>query len=155
MKLQRLIMQAFGPYTERIELDFKKGLAGSTFFLIHGMTGAGKTTILDAISFALYGRASGSLRTGTMLRAGNAKPEMETEVELTFSLGTRTYHVLRRPKYQREDRKSATPARAELYDVQADGSEKLIVSGFSDVTERIEVLPMSWPTISGKPLRWW
>lgn len=133
-------MQAFGPYTERIELDFKKGLAGSTFFLIHGMTGAGKTTILDAISFALYGRASGSLRTGTMLRAGNAKPEMETEVELTFSLGTRTYHVLRRPKYQREDRKSATPARAELYDVQADGSEKLIVSGFSDVTERIEVL---------------
>ena len=140
MKLQRLIMQAFGPYTERIELDFKKGLAGSTFFLIHGMTGAGKTTILDAISFALYGRASGSLRTGTMLRAGNAKPEMETEVELTFSLGTRTYHVLRRPKYQREDRKSATPARAELYDVQADGSEKLIVSGFSDVTERIEVL---------------
>ncbi len=140
MKLQRLIMQAFGPYTERIELDFKKGLAGSTFFLIHGMTGAGKTTILDAISFALYGRASGSLRTGTMLRAGNAKPEMETEVELTFSLGTRTYHVLRRPKYQREDRKSATPARAELYDVQADGSKKLIVSGFSDVTERIEVL---------------
>ena len=140
MKLQRLIMQAFGPYTERIELDFKKGLAGSTFFLIHGMTGAGKTTILDAISFALYGRASGSLRTGTMLRSGNAKPETETEVELTFSLGTRTYHVLRRPKYQREDRKSATPARAELYDVQADGSEKLIVSGFSDVTERIEVL---------------
>lgn len=140
MKLQRLIMQAFGPYTERIELDFKKGLAGSTFFLIHGMTGAGKTTILDAISFALYGRASGSLRTGTMLRSGNAKPETETEVELTFSLGTRTYHVLRRPKYQREDRKSATPARAELYDVQADGGEKLIVSGFSDVTERIEVL---------------
>ena len=140
MKLRKLIMQAFGPYTERIELDFEKGLAGSTFFLIHGMTGAGKTTILDAISFALYGRASGSLRTGTMLRAGNARPETETEVELTFSLGTRTYHVLRRPKYQREDRKSATPARAELYNVQADGGETLIVSGFSDVTERIEVL---------------
>ena len=142
MKLRKLIMQAFGPYTERIELDFEKGLAGSTFFLIHGMTGAGKTTILDAISFALYGRASGSLRTGTMLRAGNARPETETEVELMFSLGTRTYHVLRRPKYQREDRKSATPARAELYDVdvQADGGETLIVSGFSDVTERIEVL---------------
>ena len=142
MKLRKLIMQAFGPYTERIELDFEKGLAGSTFFLIHGMTGAGKTTILDAISFALYGRASGSLRTGTMLRAGNARPETETEVELMFSLGTRTYHVLRRPKYQREDRKSATPARAELYDVdvQADGGETLIVSGFSAVTERIEVL---------------
>lgn len=144
MKLRNLIMQAFGPYTERIELDFEKGLAGSTFFLIHGMTGAGKTTILDAISFALYGRASGSLRTGTMLRAGNARPETETEVELMFSLGTRTYHVLRRPKYQREDRKSATPARAELYDVDVqadeDGGETLIVSGFSAVTERIEVL---------------
>ena len=140
MKLRKLTMQAFGPYTDRIELDFEAGLAGSTFFLIHGMTGAGKTTILDAISFALYGRASGSLRTGTMLRAGNAAPEVETEVELSFALGMRSYRVLRRPKYQREDRKSATPARAELYEVAEDGGEHLVVSGFSDVTERIEVL---------------
>ena len=107
MKLHRLVMQAFGPYRERVELDFDKGLAGSTLFLIHGMTGAGKTTILDAIAFVLYGEASGSDRSGTMLRSDFVDKKVKTEVELTFSLGEKGM----RRSWQAIRRKSQTASR--------------------------------------------
>ena len=139
MRIRKLSLQAFGPYVGKVALDFARGLGENRCFLIHGMTGAGKTTLLDAICFALYGEASGSLRTGTMLRSDKAAPETETWVELEFALGTRGYRVLRSPAYRREDRKSATRARAELY-VQRGGAEELLVTGTSEVTEYLETL---------------
>lgn len=139
MKLHSLMMQAFGPYTERVVLDFDKGLGGSTLFLIHGMTGAGKTTILDAIAFALYGEASGSARSGAMLRSDFVDKKTKTEVELTFSLGEKTYRIHRRPSYQVEGNKGKTQAEATLYEL-ADGEEHLVVSRPKDVTSRMEVL---------------
>ena len=69
MKIRKLIITGFGPYAERQELDFESSLDGKNMFVITGNTGAGKTTIFDAINFALYGEASGSERDGKNLRS--------------------------------------------------------------------------------------
>ena len=98
MKPLKLEVHAFGPYTEKLELDFERGLEESRFFLIHGATGAGKTSILDAICFALYGGSSGGERKDSMFRAEQASPKQKTEVTFSFSLGDRKYRVRRTPK---------------------------------------------------------
>lgn len=101
MKLKKLIMSAFGPYAERQELDFESNLDGKNMFVITGNTGAGKTTIFDAINFALYGEASGSDREGKSLRSDFADSQTPTEVELWFSLRNKEYYVKRSPQYFR------------------------------------------------------
>ncbi len=95
MKPLRLEMQAFGPFRGRETVDFEK-LAGS-LFLIAGPIGAGKTTILDAICFALYGESSGKGRSAADLRSHLADATVETEVTLDFSVGGKTYRVYRQP----------------------------------------------------------
>jgi len=137
--LHKLTMQAFGPYTGRVELDFDAGLAGSTMFLIHGKTGAGKTTILDGLAFALYGEASGSARSGTMMRSDFVDKTMKTEAELIFSLGSTRYRVYRTPTYTVEGNKTARQATAALYEI-AGGEEHLVASKTGAVTERIVAL---------------
>lgn len=139
MKLHKLVLQAFGPYTERVVLDFDAGLAGSTMFLIHGKTGAGKTTILDGLAFALYGEASGSARSGAMLRSDFVDKKSKTEVELEFSLGSTRYRVRRTPTYTVEGNKTARQATAALYEI-ADGGEHLVAGKPNDVTSRIVAL---------------
>ena len=102
MKPIKLIMSAFGPYADLApEIDFTK-YEEKGLFLISGDTGAGKTTIFDAICFALYGTTSGSYRDTKNLRSEYAKDSVETFVELTFSHQGKNYRIQRRPEYMRK-----------------------------------------------------
>lgn len=98
MKPLKLEMSAFGSYAGLVEVDFTK--AGSGLFLITGDTGAGKTTIFDAITYALYNQTSGGERNGNMMRSQYAQPETETYVELEFLYRGQTYRVCRNPDYK-------------------------------------------------------
>lgn len=104
MRPIKLIISAFGPYAGRTQIDMDK-LGQHGLYLITGDTGAGKTTIFDAIVFALYGAASGDNREPSMLRSKYAQADVPTEVELTFSYGGIVYTVKRNPEYERPAKK--------------------------------------------------
>lgn len=95
MKPLKLTMRAFGPYAGETVIDFEK-LQGRHLFLICGPTGAGKTTILDAMCYALYGKTSGD-RTGEKMRSDYADSSERTEVVFDFMLGDKTYRATRSP----------------------------------------------------------
>lgn len=100
MRPLKLIMSAFGPYAGRVEIPFdefgKKGL-----YLINGDTGAGKTTIFDAVCFALYGEPSGNVRDERMLRSQYADEEVPTYVDMDFEFHGSKYNIRRNPSYMR------------------------------------------------------
>lgn len=100
MKPVRLLMSAFGPYGGKTEIDFER-LGDAGLYLITGDTGAGKTTIFDAIVFALYGEASGDVRRADMFRSKYAGEQVPTFVEFTFAYRDRRYTVRRNPEYLR------------------------------------------------------
>lgn len=104
MRPKKLIMSAFGPYAEKVEVNFEK-LGQRGLYLITGDTGAGKTTIFDAITFALYGEASGENRESSMFRSKYAKADTPTEVQLHFYYGEKEYYVKRNPEYIRPKNK--------------------------------------------------
>ena len=95
MKPLELKMRAFGAYIKPVELNFEENLRDAKIFLINGATGSGKTTILDAICFALYGTASGDERDGAMMRSKGIDDKTLTEVEFKFRLGEKIYSVRR------------------------------------------------------------
>lgn len=104
MRAINLTMQAFGPFKDKVNIDFEKfGKEG--LFLISGQTGAGKTSIFDAISFALFGISSGGDRDEKMLRYTAADPEIETYVDLTFEYKGEVYNIRRTPRYLRKKSK--------------------------------------------------
>lgn len=106
MKPKKIIISGWGPYKEIAEIDFTK-FYDRGLFLITGATGAGKTTIFDAITYALYGSLSGLMREKTTVRSDFADPETLTFVELFMSHAGEEYHIVRNPEYQRPKRRKA------------------------------------------------
>ncbi|MBO6148166.1 MAG: SMC family ATPase [Lachnospiraceae bacterium] len=107
MKPVKLIMSAFGPYAGEVPaIDFSQ-FEDKGLFLISGDTGAGKTTIFDAISFALYGETSGSFRDTKNLRSEYANESAETYVDFYFTHQGREYHVRRSPEYERRKQRGS------------------------------------------------
>ena len=102
MRPMILTMSAFGSYADCVTIDF--GQVQQGVFLITGDTGAGKTTIFDGITYALYGQTSGGRRDGTMMRSQYAPDGTKTYVDLTFSTGGQVWRVLRSPEYERESK---------------------------------------------------
>lgn len=110
MKPEILTICAFGPYRKKVCLDFSI-LSEQPFFLIHGATGAGKTSIFDAICYALYGEAATEARTPRMLRNREAEPEVDTYVDLTFCVRDTHWHIRRNPEYMRKAKRGTGLAR--------------------------------------------
>ncbi|MCD8205478.1 MAG: SMC family ATPase [Clostridia bacterium] len=104
MRPIKLVMSAFGPYAGKTEVDFDK-LGKSGIYLITGDTGAGKTTIFDAVTYAFYGKTSGDNKDGTMYRSKYAAADTPTEVELTFENKGKRYTVKRSPAYEAPKKK--------------------------------------------------
>ena len=138
MRPLHLTMSAFGPYAGRISLNLES-LGTSGLYLVTGDTGAGKTTIFDAICFALYGASSGGTRQPSMLRSKYARPDMPTEVELVFAYRNEIYQIRRNPEYDRPRIRGTGMTReaagAEL--VMPDGR---VIGKLSDVNEEIRTL---------------
>lgn len=122
MRPIKLTVSAFGPYAGKTVLDLDK-LGENGLYLITGDTGAGKTTIFDAITYALYGEASGDNREPSMFRSKYAEATTPTEVELVFSYAGKTYTVKRNPEYERPKSRGEgfTTQKAEVQLIYPDG----------------------------------
>ena len=101
MRPLKLVMTGFESYKDKTVIDFDQ-LGTKGLYLITGDTGAGKTTIFDAITYALYGEPSGSDRSADMLRSHFADESTPTEVELDFETNGKRYHISRNPDYERK-----------------------------------------------------
>lgn len=135
----RLVIQAFGPFLERQTVDFER-LGQHGLFVIHGPTGSGKSTILDALTYALYDKASGEERQSSDVIA-LARGDQETRVELTFRHMGRTYRVERTPRQTRPKKRgegtTVAQPEARLYDL-TDGREELLHDGSAQVGKAVE-----------------
>lgn len=141
MRPLKLTMKAFGPYRDTETVDFAE-LAGNRLFVISGNTGAGKTSIFDAICFALYGSASGEDRAEPrMLRSHFADDETHTSVDFEFAVGKRTFRLFRQLPHRKGSNKSETGGKAELYETTS-GEEVPLVDRFtvSDVNAKLETI---------------
>ncbi|PDZ03066.1 exonuclease [Bacillus cereus] len=141
MRPIQLIMTAFGPYKQKEVIDFND-LGNHRIFAISGNTGAGKTTIFDAICYVLYGEASGEERSDTsMLRSQFADDNMYTSVELTFQLKGKRYEIKRQLGHKKQGNKTITGHAVELYEV-IDEEKVPAVDRFhvTDVNKKVEDL---------------
>ena len=139
MRPEKLTISAFGPYADKTEIDFSR-LGEGGLYLITGDTGAGKTTIFDAITFALYGQASGQVRDSAMFRSKYADIETETFVEFVFSYQGKKYQVFRSPEYMAPKKRGTglTLRKAEAQLIYP--AERQPVTKARDVTRAIEEL---------------
>ena len=138
MRPLNLKLSAFGPYAGSVNIPMDD-LGSRGLYLITGDTGAGKTTIFDAICFALYGEASGPNRDASMFRSKYASPDMPTEVELTFLHGGKEYYVKRNPEYYRS-KKNGEGLTKQNADAQLHTPDGRVYTKVKDVTVAIEGL---------------
>lgn len=109
MRPERLIISGWGPYKNRTKIDFT-AFEGRGLFLVTGATGAGKTTIFDAITYALYGGLSGEMREKNSVRSDFADADTPTFVELFMQHGGNAYHIIRNPEYIRPRKRGKSGA---------------------------------------------
>jgi len=131
-----LKMSAFGPYADSCEIDFNK-LGHEGIYLITGDTGAGKTTIFDAITFALYGQASGDYRETSFMRSKYATLDAETYVEFRFSYHGKEYFIKRNPEYERAS-KRGTGTTKQKAEVQINLPDGRTITNTKEVNEEID-----------------
>ena len=140
MKPISLTIEAFGPYRDSVTLDFNE-LQNHSMFLISGPTGAGKTSILDAMVYALYGEPSGEVRKTDAIRSDFAEPQHMTRVDFSFAIGEAQYRVERLPKQlvakkrgtgMREQNASAT-----VYEMK-DGEWKIIATSAAAIRDTVQ-----------------
>ena len=146
MRPIKLSMTAFGPFIATETVDFEL-FGEKPLFLINGATGAGKTTILDAMCFALYGQTTGKEREAVQMRCDYADDNTTTTVEFTFELAGTTYRILRVPEQTRAKKSgegtTTQKARAELWQLSLEekGAEKVLVpEKVTEATQKIEEL---------------
>lgn len=108
MRPIKLSMQAFGCFSEKTEIDFTC-FNQNKIYLITGPTGSGKTTIFDAVVYALYGERSGTIRNKNGIRSDYVNDNIETYVSLDFEVNDKFYHITRKPSYKKEGRKTDVP----------------------------------------------
>ncbi|WP_341202440.1 AAA family ATPase [Planomicrobium okeanokoites] len=139
MRPLKLKLTAFGPYKETETIDFND-LRENRLFVISGSTGAGKTTIFDGISFALYGGASGSDRSETRnLRSDFADDAVHTCVEMEFEIHNQRYRILRQMPHVKKGNKSPTGERYEFFEVHKDGEKPCVERQIvSEINQRVE-----------------
>lgn len=144
MKPLKLTIQAFGPFVDKEVIDFTK-LGNSPLFLINGPTGSGKSSILDAICFALYGKTTGNEREAAQMRCDQANPKTLTEIIFDFSLGDKQYRVSRSPTQERAKSRgeglTEHNGEAHLWEIDSAGETSLIVTKkLKEVTDAIEYI---------------
>ena len=144
MRPERLRISAFGPYAGEEDVDFSV-LENHTLFLICGPTGAGKSTILDAMCYALYGKTSGAVRSGEDLRSNYVGYDRKTYVEFDFAIGDRHYRIYRSPtqllERQKGDRSKPVEhkGKADFYERDEEGKEKAHITskGVDSAVEKL------------------
>lgn len=144
MRPERLRISAFGPYAGEEDMDFSV-LENHTLFLICGPTGAGKSTILDAMCYALYGKTSGAVRSGEDLRSNYVGYDRKTYVEFDFAIGDRHYRIYRSPtqllERQKGDRSKPVEhkGKADFYEIDEEGKEKAHITskGVDSAVEKL------------------
>lgn len=144
MRPERLRINAFGPYAGQEDLEFS-ALGNYTLFLICGPTGAGKSTILDAMCYALYGKTSGAVRSGEDLRSNYVGYDRKTYVEFDFAIGDRHYRIYRSPtqllERQKGDRSKPVEhkGKADFYEIDEEGKEKAHITskGVDSAVEKL------------------
>ena len=137
-----LDMKAFGPYAGREIVDFRQ-LGDHKLFLIYGPTGSGKTTILDAMCYALYGSTSGDSRTGAHMRSEYASPQEATSVSFRFAIGQKYYRIDRSPEQEIAKKRGTglkkASAQAALYETDEAGDQEKLIAA-KNVTAAVEGL---------------
>ncbi|MEU9117034.1 SMC family ATPase, partial [Streptomyces sp. NPDC048483] len=148
MRLHRLSVTAFGPFGRTQVIDFDR-LARDGLFLLHGSTGAGKTSVLDAVCFALYGSVPGARQSGQALRSDLAEPMMPTEVVLELTVAERRLEITRLPEQPRPKKRGSgttrEKAQSRLREFDAVGGEwKALSRSHQEIGEEIgQLLGMS------------
>ena len=135
MRPLKLTVSAFGPYAEKNEIDME-ALGERGLYLITGDTGAGKTTTFDAITYALYGAASGENRDPSMMRSKYAEPDTPTYVRLVFEYGGKVYTVKRNPEYTRQAKRGGGTA-TQRAEVELRLPDDRIITKNKDVSDAI------------------